>query len=761
MKLKMKTAGMIGITMGAFIIVLFLFIRPLLINDAQLIDRESLMIDLSRVERYIGAEAGDLQRTTRDWAYWDDSYQAVKDQKTGYINSNLRPETFSNTGINFMMFVDDEGEIVYSEGYDLTNASRLDLENDFESVSDRVGRSIVPERTFIVRNEKYGHFLISIEPVLTNEQEGSEASYLILGKILDTSFFEIMKSSLAVDLQIVDPIGEKVPEIKEVNSHLLSATVSFGKDLSLEVHKERKYYIEKLKSTNDLFLTLSIATLLLVFLVYYLMDLFVLSRISHLSIQMKGVNFDEQLSLNIKKSKKAKDEITDLENSIQEMLGSLEKAHGKMSNLAFYDQLTSLPNRFNLYKEFEKRIEINDSSFAVLFFDLDGFKQVNDLHGHSSGDELLKKISERLAKITEKTKSQLFRIGGDEFILLSCSIERKVLCYEAENLLEALRQEFVLSKATVSISSSVGISFYPQDADTLDDLLQYADSAMYEAKKNGRDNYVFYKDLSNKNHYKNMLNFKNNLMHATAKEQLFLEYQPIMDRTGNQVVGVEALVRWNHPEKGRIAPLHFIPLAEEIGAIKDIGEWVIRKAIKDIGEWNNRYGQSLMVAVNVSKSQLQNKKELLRAIDSALFENNFPAHLLQVEITESDTVTGHQEIGALIHGLKSRNICVAMDDFGVGTSSLFHLITMDVDVVKIDRSFLQKVPASKKDTILLTGIYRTLKELNIQVVTEGVETAEQREFLMAEQTHLQGYYFSRPVLFEQLKEIQEIWKIPV
>ncbi|TWT27159.1 EAL domain-containing protein [Planomicrobium sp. CPCC 101110] len=759
MKLKMRTAGMIGITMGLFIIVLFLFIRPFIIEDAKLMDEESLMIDQRRVENYIRGEAEDLQRISRDWAYWDDTYQFVMDQNKAYINSNLGLETFSNHGNNFMIFTDKQGKVVYSAGFDLADASRLDLKRDFPPATEVLATAAKQKGTAILKNEKYGRFLVSVEPILTSKREGPEAGYLIMGKLLDISFFDLMKNHLAVELETVVPGTES--GIKELGKDRLSAIFSVGDELSFEVRKDRKYYNEKLDSINNLFLALSLATLLLVFLVYYLLDLFVLSRISYLSVQMKGINFDERLSLDIKKTRKAKDEITDLENSIQEMLQSLEKAHAKVSNLAFYDQLTSLPNRFNLYKEFEKRIETNGSSFAVLFFDLDGFKQVNDLHGHSSGDELLKQIGERMAGITENTGSRLFRIGGDEFILLSSSIKRQELNQEVERLMEVLRQEFALTKAAVSISSSVGISFFPQDAKTLDDLLHYADSAMYEAKNNGKNSYAFYEDLSNKNYYKNKSNLKLDLIHAVAREQLFLEYQPIMDQTGNRMLGVEALVRWKHPDQGRIAPLQFIAIAEELGAINAIGEWVIQKAVKDIADWNARRGESLRVAVNVSKSQLKNKEGLLRLIDQTLLENNFPSHLLQVEITESDTATGHQEIAAFTRELKARKICVAMDDFGVGTSSLFHLIEMDVDVVKIDRSFLQKVPASKKDTILLTGLYQTFKELNLQVVTEGIETEEQRRFLLAEKTHLQGYYFSRPVLLEQLEEVQEKWKSPV
>lgn len=752
---------MIGITMGIFIIVLFLFIRPLIIDDAKLMDQEALLINQNRVESYVKAEMDDLQRINRDWAIWDDTYQFVQDRNPEYIDSNLVVDTFANTGTNFFVYIDDNDRIVHSEGYDLTDGSSLNLTNEFPPAAEMIAKAQMQEGITVLKSEEFGHYLISVESIMTSENEGPEAGHLIMGKFLDPSFFETMEKSLAIEMEVVEaPEGNKA-EISEEETGVLVATVWFGDELGVKVKRQQIYYKEKLKSMNDLFLALSLATLLLVFLVYYLLDLLILSRVSFLSTQMTEINFDKRTSLEIKKSRNAKDEISDLENSIQKMLQSLETAHSKVSSLAFYDQLTALPNRFNLYKEFEARLNKKDSAFSVLFFDLDGFKQVNDLHGHNSGDELLKQLGERLTVLTEKNGSCLFRIGGDEFILLSDTVERSQLIEQVEEIMEGLQQDFVLEKATVSISSSIGISVYPTDATTLDDLLQYADSAMYEAKNNGKNHYVFYEDLSNKNHYKYMVNFKNDLMYAAAKNQLFIEYQPIMDNLGRHMVGVEALVRWNHPEQGVIPPLQFIPLAEEIGAIKEIGAWVMRNAVKDIRQWNQSHNQSLIVAVNVSKLQLKNQEELLGLIDDILRENDFPPHLLQLEITESDTATEHQEISALTHELKMRNLLVAMDDFGVGTSSLFHLIKMDVDVVKIDRSFLRKVPASEKDTILLTGMYRTFTELNLQVVTEGIETAEQLEFLAGYSTQLQGYYFSKPVPLSQLEEFQELWQAPV
>lgn len=754
MKLKMKTAGTIGITMAAFIILLFLFIRPVILNDAKLLDEESLNIDKERASTYMDEQGAALQRLNRDWSVWDDTYEFVQNRNEDYIESNMMLDTFQNNIINFMIFSDNSGNTVYSEGYDLRTSTPLTIESDFPSTTKLT--EATEKGIGIIQNDKYGYVLVARESILTSEEDGPTAGTLIMGKILDDNFFANMREDLAIDIRIAEKGSTPSAEVIEMDDKILSTQLSVGNDLLIEVRKDRKYYQEKLSSMNDLFLVLALATALLVFLIYYLLDLLILSRVSLLSNQLQDVDFDKQQSLVVENSKNSQDEITDLEQSIQEMLESLEKAHADVSKLAYFDQLTGLPNRFSLYKEFKKRIDQREASFALMFFDLDGFKRINDLYGHSSGDQLLKQIGKRLTGNLLQTGSMLFRIGGDEFIYLTASTEKLELVREIENMMAALRKVFVLDGVTTTISTSIGVSFYPLNGETLDNLLHNADIAMYAAKKNGKNSYVFYDELSEQQLYKYLFNIQADLAYAAVKGQLFLEYQPIMDNEGNKIKTVEALVRWNHPTEGVIPPLKFIPIAEEKGLMREIGEWVIFHAVQDIQRWNKEQGQELSLAVNVSKAQLKYKDELLLFIDEVLAENQFPAELLQIEITESDTAAEHEEIASFIQELKLRNIQVALDDFGVGTSSLFHLLKLDVDIVKIDRSFLQHVPASQRDTEFLKGIYRTLNDLNIRLVTEGIETVEQKDFVTTKNnSYLQGYYFSKPLPLSKLVEIQE------
>ena len=758
MTLKMKTAGLIGITMAAFIILLFLFMRPVILNDAKLMDEESLETDRKRVESYIESEKMDLQRFNRDWAVWDDSYAFMQNRSEAYIGSNLIPETFENSAINLMVFINTKDEVIYANGYDLADGTELDLASSLQQVPEIIEEAENGNGLVIIEDSSFGSVMVAVDEILRSEGQGPSTGHLASGIFLNESFFNTMRNTLALDVQVVNKEAGDL-KIQELDEKTLSSLLAVSDGLTLELKKERKYYQQKSSSMNGLFLALAIATIILVILVYYLMDMLVLSRISHLSVQLKDVDFDKAQSLEVENSRNVEDEITDLENSIQNMLSSLEKAHADVSKLAFFDQLTGLPNRFSLYKDFLKRIEKEQASFSVLFFDLDGFKRINDLYGHNSGDEVLKQIGRRLNAKSLRKGSRLYRIGGDEFILISDTAEKTKLTGEITEVMAAIQKVFNLGKVTTSISASIGISFYPANARTLDDLLQYADVAMYAAKKNGKNNYVFYEDITDKHLYKYLLNLKNDLVDAVENNEFFLEYQPIMDNKGERIQAVEALIRWNHPKEGLIAPLRFIPLAEETGMMKDIGDWVIRNAVKDIQKWNEENGQALSLAINVSKAQLRFKGELIELIDDVLEENDFPAHQLQIEITESDTVAEHEEIVAFINELKLRNIQVALDDFGVGTSSLYHLLELDVDIVKIDRSFLRQVPASEKDTALLKGIYSTLYDLNIQLVTEGIETEEQRDFVSAKNgSYLQGFYFSKPVLLKELKKMQESWE---
>ncbi|MFC3212174.1 bifunctional diguanylate cyclase/phosphodiesterase [Planomicrobium okeanokoites] len=758
MNIKLKTMGLIGATMIICISLVFLFVRPVLLENANEMDQESLEKDRVRAVNHLDSTASDLQSLNRDWAIWDDTYNFADTLDPVYIQSNIFFETFENNDINLMVFLNEETEIYFSAGYDLQTSEEWE-DNSFAFMNSMLLEELEhSEAGTIIYDTRLGLLLLTSEKILPSNEEGPFKGYLVMGKILDYQFFKKMNNQLVINTEVLaNPweIREAVTNAEQKNRELVSKVVYLGDDIAIGVEKDRKYYNEKLRSINDLFIYMTLAMLIITFITYSLMNSLVLSRISFLANQLKGINVSNPETFQVKKLKNADDEITALEDAFQEMVESLGGAHREISQMAYFDYLTDLPNRLNLSKYFKDEIEDGTSVYAILFFDLDGFKRINDLFGHNIGDEVLKQVGRRLKNWTSDDKAVLFRIGGDEFIMITPFDDKNRLTQMIEQLLCEIRKEISIKNIRTSLSTSIGISVYPSDGNRLSDLLQYADTAMYEAKKTGKNGFCFYEELQNKELHNYYLNLKEDLLHALNREEFFLEYQPVMNPEAEKISGVEALIRWRHPEFGIIPPLHFIPLAEESGLIRNIGAWVIRQAVKDISSWNDKFTESISVAVNVSNYQLNFKEELISTIDSVLGEYDFKANLLHVEITESDMVVQEEEMINFIQELKAKNIVVSLDDFGVGASSLFKLIQLDVDRVKIDRSFLQKVPAGANDTILLKRIYQTLGDLGIEVVTEGIETEEQLRFVQREShSYLQGYYFSKPLTLGKLKD----WK---
>lgn len=754
MNIKLKTMGLIAVTMIVCISLVFLFVRPVLLKNADEMDQESLEKDRIRAENHLKYTSSDLQSLNRDWAIWDDTYRFAETVNPTYIQSNIFFETFVNNNINFMIFLNTDLEIIHTSGFDLHTGEEWEADA-FAFMNSMLLEDLEQSETStIIYNTKLGLLLLSSEKILPSNEDGPFRGYLVMGKKLDHQFFKAMNNQLVINTEVLaNPleIRKAVIDAGQEKGETVSKVVYLDEDIAIGVEKDRKYYNEKLRSVNDLFIYMTLATLIIAFLTYSLMNSLVLSRISFLARQLKGINVRDPETFKVKKLKRANDEITALENAFQEMVDSLGGAHFEISKMAYYDYLTDLPNRLNLSRYFTEEIENTKSEFAILFFDLDGFKRINDLFGHNFGDEVLKQVGKRLAASVMEDKTELFRIGGDEFIMISPYSDKFRLTQMIEKIANEIRKEITIKKIRTSLSTSIGISIYPSDGTNLSDLLQFADTAMYEAKKTGKNSFCFYGELRNKELHNYHLNLKEDLISALSKEEFFLEYQPIINPTGEKISGVEALIRWKHPKFGIVPPLHFISLAEESGLIRKIGAWVIRQAVKDVKEWNDKYDESITVAVNISNYQLNYKKELLLTIESILHEYNFKAELLHVEITESDLVVQEEEIIEFIKELKARSIVVSLDDFGVGASSLFKLIQLDVDRVKIDRSFLHKVPGGAADTILLKGIYQTLEDLGLVVVTEGIETEEQLKFIQKESvSYLQGYYFSKPVPLNEI-----------
>jgi diguanylate cyclase (GGDEF)-like protein/PAS domain S-box-containing protein len=427
-------------------------------------------------------------------------------------------------------------------------------------------------------------------------------------------------------------------------------------------------------------------------------------------------------------------------------LTAVRNAEQKLYHLAHHDPLTGLPNRLLARDRLETaldRAQRRNQRVALLFIDLDYFKRVNDTLGHNVGDELLRTIAERLQNCV-RHEDTVARLGGDEFMVMLDRIERmEEVVIVTEKIIAALNLPMRLDARELSISASIGISLYPDDAKTRDDLIRAADTAMYTAKGQGRNRYTFYtaKMTAAAVHY---MELDQDLRRGLKQNELVLHYQPQIDMDSGEVVGVEALIRWQHPTKGLVGALDIIPIAEESGLIVEIGEWVLRRACEQAREWRAAGVQPLRIAVNVSARQMHQAR-LIGVIKNIFEETQMPPGQLEIEITES-TLQSEDACVATLRELKSLGVTLAIDDFGTGYSCLSSLKNLPIHRVKIDRAFVRDMPQDLNDVAIAEAIIAMAHRLHLQVVAEGVETVAQEELLRSRGCdEVQGYLYAKPL----------------
>jgi len=456
------------------------------------------------------------------------------------------------------------------------------------------------------------------------------------------------------------------------------------------------------------------------------------------------------------------------------MLGTIQditertNAQQQIHNLAYYDIVTGLPNRAQLTEQLRYTLKLskrNDSKFALLFLDLDHFKQVNDTLGHDAGDDLLKQVSKRLTSVVRDTdmisspdsddaESQhtVARLGGDEFVVLLGVINRaEDAARVAERIAQLVSEPYELGSNTVSVTTTIGISVFPADGMDSESMMKSADIAMYHAKESGRNGYQFY---SRSIHEQALTRFslEADLREAIENEDLTLVYQPKIDARTGQLSGLEALARWCHPEKGIMNPAEFIPLAEETGLILPLGSWVLREACSQMQKWVAAGWPVMTVAVNCSSVQFT-KSDIIADINEALEISGLDPCHLEIELTESLLLQDGEKGIEILKDLKRLGIKVSIDDFGTGFSSLSYLKRLPVDKLKIDKSFVDDLEKDTGDAAIVTAIVTLSHNLNLTVVAEGVETQEQYDILRKfDCDEIQGYLISYPLNVQQFED---------
>jgi diguanylate cyclase (GGDEF)-like protein len=418
------------------------------------------------------------------------------------------------------------------------------------------------------------------------------------------------------------------------------------------------------------------------------------------------------------------------------------KAEARINHLARYDELTALPNRLNFRDEIERLLMVPHEAAlmsALLFIDLDQFKQVNDTLGHPCGDRLLSMVADRLREML-RPNDFVARFGGDEFVVFQQNIRSaEEAAALARRIVDRLSERYEIDRHLVEIGASIGIATTTPGVKA-DHLLKNADMALYRAKSSGRGTYCFFRqEMAHTVEARRLLEL--DLRHAIAHEEFELYYQPLVNLKSGRISTCEALLRWNHPDRGSVSPLEIIPVAEDMGLIIDLGRWILRKACMECMKWP----EAVSVAVNFSSQQFH-QRDVLSEVRYALEVSGLPAHRLEIEITESSLLRNTQWTHDALMQLRSAGVRISLDDFGTGYSSLSYLHNFPMQKVKIDRSFLEGID-NDRPLMLLRGVARLSADLGMSVVVEGIETNEQLELISADGsvTEAQGYLFGRPV----------------
>lgn len=476
-----------------------------------------------------------------------------------------------------------------------------------------------------------------------------------------------------------------------------------------------------------------------------------------------------ELDVEIDPELRRRGEIGRLAETIQGMALNLKQSTRQIRYLAYHDPLTGLPNRSMFSDYLQRALNLADrhrDKLAVLFIDIDNFKQVNDSLGHHAGDDLLKQAAERIgtclrkADVVGRSSSEdnsdiVARLGGDEFTVLLFDVrDSAAVSRVAKRILDCLAEPIPIAEHNINVSASVGITLYPDDGHEPAILLRNADMAMYRAKENGRNNFQFYTDSMNEV-ARNRLFMEGKLRRALTNQEFEVHYHPIVDLTSGRLVGAEALVRWNDPDEGMVPPGHFVGVAEETGLIVAIGEQVLHQACTDNKAWQRMGLPPVFVAVNISAVQVR-KVELDVVVADILSETGLDPRWLDLEITETSLLTAEARAARLLAKLRELGLRLSLDDFGTGYSSLSYLRRFPIDTLKIDRSFVRDIADDRGDEAIASAIIAMGRRLELTVVAEGIETDRQLATLRAHGCRLgQGYLFSRPIPAEEFRRLHQ------
>jgi len=714
------------------------------------------------IESIIAQDIKALDVLVVDWASWDDTYTYVLDKNEEYEASNLVPETFTGAGINLILIQDETGRQVWTHGYDLEEDRFISLPAFASGANliDRLTRLTQIKRSGLqglVQTER-GTMAISARPILTSQGEGPSRGLLMMGQLLTDTRLAHFEGIIGLPLTAWSATSPDLPaaaraavapgagnpvlitqEATDATGIYVALNDVFG-DPAIVIGSrcERTVAAAGQAAVTSAALMIAVAGSVLIAVFLWSQQRLVLGPLKQLTRHIETVTETSELTHALDLNRR--DELGTLANAFNQM-------QARIAQLAYFDTVTGLPNRRLFEDRADQILRIAHRSglgASILFLDLDGFKAINDSHGHSTGDALLRAVALDLHDIVRDSDT-IARFGGDEFVIVVHDLheperepKREQERELADRILARFDRPFRVGSETLFTGASIGIATFPEDGDTVEALIAQADSAMYHAKRKGGHR-VTVCDPSRQHDAEHQLNLDQAFRKSLASDQLFLVFQPLVDLATGAVVGHEALVRWQHPERGVLTADSFIHLADRGGLFATLDAWVLQAACtalsqslasRDAGSLTGTRAGATLERINVNICARHVETDgLLGIVSGILHETGVAADRLTLEITESIMASHPDAAARVLKSLRELGVRIAIDDFGTGYASLSALRHIPTDIIKIDRSFIAGIPHDPVAVAITRSTLTLAQTLGLSVIAEGIETLEQRDFL--------------------------------
>ncbi|WP_190275807.1 putative bifunctional diguanylate cyclase/phosphodiesterase [Thiorhodovibrio frisius] len=746
LSIRTKMLGVTALLLGALVAVAALVLVEVIGPSFQTLERQMARTTVETIRNTVKRDVEALNVLVKDWAYWDDTYEYVVGRQDGFASANLIEETLAGAGLNLLLIEDIEGQVIWGKTYDLEAEEFLDLA-DFAQGADLLVS--LTELTLSSENglrglvaTSAGPMMIAAHSILTSAETGPPRGVLMMGRLLNDAVLADVGETLDLGIQaqpatasdMLREIGGETGSgdgkilIQEAGADSLRASIAlkdvFDQPLVvLSTSIERTVTaIGRTAQATGLGIT-GVAGLILILVFLFSQQILVLGPLRRLTSRVEQIGLQAELDTPLPETRQ--DEFGILAQSFNRMLE-------RVARLTNFDAVTGLPNRRLFHDRANQVLGIArraGGKAAVLFIDLDDFKAINDTRGHSVGDALLRVIGEELSDLMRETDT-VARFGGDEFVIVIHPVDVRSRINElSERIQLRFQQPFRVSGTTLFTNASIGVAVFPDDAEAVETLISLADAAMYQAKGDGGRQIAFI-DTDAYVADGHLRSLELSFREALSADQLHLVFQSQVNLRSQEVVGHEALVRWRHPEQGVLAAGRFIHLAESAANFARFDAWVLRAACSALASGQTHGGAKLKhISVNICARHVQSPA-LVELVKDTLQETGVKPAQLTLEITETVMVTRPEAAIEVLSALRGIGVRVAIDDFGTGYASLAALHRFPIDELKIDRSFVAGLPDDRAALAIAQATLTLARTFGLDVVAEGVETAQQRDTLI-------------------------------